>query len=433
MLALLADERGRLWAGTGVGGLARYDTQCDCFVVYRAGPGGLSNPAVTAIASDGRGGVWVGTAAGLDHVDAETGVVRNVALAPEVPGPVLSLLQDRDGALWAGTEQGLFRRSPASEHFVAVLLDVPDNSALNVTDLRRDSTGRLWIATRSHGAFVIEPGQGDAQVVHGRESAAGLEGETIHAVVETKPGEIWLGTAGGGIVVVEPGAGWRTRRIRHHVAVPTSLQDDDVQSMLRDRSGLIWVGTTMALNMSDPRQAGVSTLFGASTRDKPITSVQIPFVMVEPEGRVWLSNGEDGRRRHPRSRHGSHRRTALRPGAPGERPAARARAVHGAGAGRRYLHRYPARASPHRRQAPARGADRVCRAALADANVWAMCLDDGVLWMGGSDGLVGARRRQGRERRACCAMSRLSALRISASRRSCAAAAIRCGWERRRA
>ena len=386
VLSLLTDERGRLWAGTGVGGLARYDPQCDCFSVYHAGPGGLSNPTVTAIANDGHGGVWVGTAAGLDHVDPDTGMVRNVALGTDVEASVLDVLQDSDGALWLGTEHGLFRRPPGGERFLPVLMDVGQNSAPVVMQLRRDSVGRLWIATRSHGAYAIEPGESIPHVVHGSKSASGLEVETIHAIVEATPGEIWLGTSAGGIVVVEPDAGWRTRRMRHHVAVPTSLQDDDVSSMLRDRSGLVWVSSTTALNATDPRQVGVSTLFGASTRDKPITSIQIPAVMVDRDEHAWLSDGDAGGIDilDPVSgRIGELRPDPARPSS--ALPLARVLSMESVTGGDVYI---GTRQGLYRTDAQHRSVARVdLPARAADAAVWAMCFDDGVLWVGGADGL----------------------------------------------
>lgn len=386
VLSLLTDERGRLWVGTGVGGLARYDPQCDCFSVYRAGPGGLGNPTVTAIASDNRGGVWVGTAAGLDHVDPDMGMVRNISLGADVQAPVLDVLQDGDGGLWLGTEHGLFRRPPGSEHFLPVLLDVRENSGLVVNQLRRDSAGRLWIATHSHGAYAIEPGQSIPHAVHGSDSASGLEAETIHAIVEVTPGKIWLGTSAGGIVVVEPDAGWQTRRMRHHVAVSTSLQDDDVSSMLRDRSGLVWVGSTSALNMTDPRQIGVSTLFGASTRDKPITAIQIPFVMVDPDEHVWLSDGDAGGidiLDPVLGRIGELRADPARPSS--ALPLARVLSMVTVRGGDVYI---GTRQGLYRTDAQHRSVARIDVPARAvDAGVWVMCFDDGVLWLGGADGL----------------------------------------------
>src|ERR1700761_5943898 len=59
VLTLYVDDQGRLWIGTSAGGLARYDSDHDSFVVIA----GLSDPAVAAIAGDGRGGLWLGTSA----------------------------------------------------------------------------------------------------------------------------------------------------------------------------------------------------------------------------------------------------------------------------------------------------------------------------------------------------------------------------------
>jgi len=386
VLALLADPRGRLWVGTGVGGLARYDPRCDCFSIHGTGPAGLANPSVSAIAADGRDGLWVGTAAGLDHFDPDTGAVRHVALGAEADGAVLDVLQDGSGALWLGTERGLFRRPPGGERFAAVRLDAARDSAMPVPHLRLDGSGRLWVAARSHGVFVIEPGQVVPHAVHGGAGAPGLEVESVRAIVEARQGEVWLGTAGGGIVVVEPDAGWRTRRLRHHVALATSLPDDDISSMLRDRGGLVWVGSTTALNMHDPRQVGVATLFGSTTRDRAVASVQVPFVMAGPGDRLWLSEGDGGGVEilDPlRGRVGElrpdpeHPRSAL--------PRGRVLSMATAPGGDVYI---ATRQGLYRVAPRDLGVTRVeVPTRAADGGAWVLCFDKDVLWMGGADGL----------------------------------------------
>jgi len=386
VLSLHTDRRGRLWVGTGAGGLARYDPQCDCFAVHAAGSGGLSNPSVLAIAAAGDGGLSIGTAAGLDHLDPDSGAVRKLPLDPETGGAVLDVLQDGGGSLWLGTERGLFRRAPGGGHFLVVPLHVPRQSALAVTQLRRDSAGRLWIATRPHGAFVIEPGQNEPRAVRGRGTASGLEGETVRSIVEASEGEMWLGTFGGGVVVVEPHAGWRTRRLRHHIAVSTSLRDDDISSMLRDRSGLVWVSSTSALNVHDTRQVGVSTLFGTVTRDKPITAVQVPFVMASADDKAWLSNGDAGGIIVLDPLAGRIAELRPDPARPlSALPKDRVLSMAAVPGGDVYIGTRQGlyRADPRGR--------RVARidvpARAANAAVWALCFDEGVLWMGGVDGL----------------------------------------------
>src|SRR5579862_989226 len=104
---LHADPQGRLWVGTGANGLARYDRDADHFVAIAAIHSPTGRTHIGAIADDGAGGLWVGTDAGLDHLDPATGAIT--VLHHDVQDPaslpddqVGAVLQDREGRLWIG-------------------------------------------------------------------------------------------------------------------------------------------------------------------------------------------------------------------------------------------------------------------------------------------------------------------------------------------
>ncbi len=384
--ALHTDRLGRLWVGTAVGGLARYDPERDAFVVFGAGANGLRSSSVSAIADAGSTGLWIGTSDGLDHIDLASNAVIHVAVAVDQHVAVKAVLQDADGGLWVGTDRGLEYQRPGSDEFRAVSLKGAGSVTPEIETLFRDSHGNLWIGTRPYGAFVIESGQPTARPVHETAVVSRLEGEVAISIVEAKPGEIWIGTSGGGVVVVDTAAGWRTRRLQHQAAVATSLQDDDMHAMYRDRAGLIWASSTMALNLYDPRPTGIATLFGVEHSARPVTAVQVPFVMVTSEDRVWLSAGDGGGvdildpvlgrigelRTDP-----AHPRSKL--------PAGRVLTMVEAADGAVYI---GTRQGLYRSDAQGRLVTRVeISQRAADAPVFSLCFDDGVLWVGGTDGL----------------------------------------------
>ncbi|HEY6925994.1 MAG TPA: diguanylate cyclase [Steroidobacteraceae bacterium] len=289
LLALYMDDRGRLWVGTSAGGLARYDAEHDTFAVISSADG-LSDPAVAAIAGDGSGGLWLGTGAGLDHMDAY-GVVQRAphdpAHAYNLPeGAITSVLMDQSGALWVGTPHGLWRRPRGSQAaFSEVSLDTPEDSHPAISRLFEDSAERIWVGTRAHGAFVIE-----REAVHAvRESGTGstLESDRVTSIAEATPREVWIGTYGDGIIAVDPQTG-ATRWIRHRADTPTSLYDDYVYALYRDRSGLMWVSNIESLSQYDPRDNGVFTLFGGTGRPEGISGKKTFVVAPMTDGRIWL-------------------------------------------------------------------------------------------------------------------------------------------------
>ncbi|MBS0420850.1 MAG: diguanylate cyclase [Proteobacteria bacterium] len=287
ILALHIDVRGRLWVGTSAGGLARYDATKDSFVVV-TGPSGTKGTAVLSICDDSKGGLWVGTERGLDHLDFQH-PEQLTAQADGLPdGAAQAVLKDREGTLWVGTRHGLWKRPAGANTFTAWPLVQAEESEPAITRLYQDSTGRIWIGTHAHGAYLFEAG-----VTHEvRETAtpATFQSDSVLAITEATAGEVWLGTDGDGIVAVDAQSA-TTRRIHHYPDTPTSLSDDYVYALYRDRSGLVWAANIGAISQHDPQQQAVVTLFGGTGRPNGISGKKVFAVHEMPDHRIWLGVG----------------------------------------------------------------------------------------------------------------------------------------------
>jgi ligand-binding sensor domain-containing protein len=117
---VVVDRSGRIWVGTdnglnqitGTYSRATHTMQIDNWRVYNAATG-LPASAITSLAEDNRGNMWVGTHSGLAQIDGASGIVdfvlntRNSGL---IDNRVNSLLFDASaGELWIGTLNGLSR------------------------------------------------------------------------------------------------------------------------------------------------------------------------------------------------------------------------------------------------------------------------------------------------------------------------------------
>ena len=287
ILSLHIDPRGRLWVGTSAGGLARYDAETDSFVVT-TGPSGVKGLAVLSITDDGKGGLWVGTESGLEHVDAQHSEQMTLEADGLPQGGAQAVLIDHDGTLWVGTRHGLWTRKSGTTTFVNRPLVTPEESEPAVTRLFRDSAGRIWIGTHANGAYLFEAGATHA--VLETTATSTLQSDSVLAITEATAGEVWLGTDGGGIVAVDAASG-TTRRIHHYPDTPTSLSDDYIYALYRDRSGLVWVANIGAISQHDPQQQAVVTLFGATGRPNGISGKKVFAVHEMPDHRIWLGVG----------------------------------------------------------------------------------------------------------------------------------------------
>ncbi|MDL2355266.1 MAG: diguanylate cyclase [Pseudomonadota bacterium] len=390
ILSLLVDHGGRLWVGTSAGGLAGYDAGHGNFVRYPAGPGGISAAGVAALADDGRGGIWIGTGAGLDHLGADGVVERaadraRAAGAGQLPaGRVDALLLDRAGRLWIGSQHGLFMRAGDGAAPRRIPFGMSDK-APNVSVLFEDSAGRIWIGTPGAGAYRIEAGEASAQPVF--EFPAGPDRpvqltDRVRAITESGADAIWIATEGGGIVEIDP-LHASSRRIRHQPDVPDSLFDDDVTALFRERSGVVFVGAILALSQHNPQPAAFLTIrqsgLGAGAK------LSVPSMLTHPDGTLWLGLATGGVDIID-PRHGAVGRLAPGAGDAGAAlPKGRVLAMTNGRDGAVYLGTQQglylvdaARRDVRRIEIAQRG---------VSAAVWALAYEDGMLWVGGLDGL----------------------------------------------
>jgi diguanylate cyclase (GGDEF)-like protein len=282
--SLFVDAGGRLWIATNVGGLALYDEASDRFISYAAGPKGLSHVTVNAVADDGRGGVWVGTWGGLDHLDPRTGRIDKAWVKGLPSDKIGALYREADGTLWIGTSAGLARRTGAK--IETIKLPTIDGSLPSVRTVYRDSQGRIWVGTRRHGVYLVDKKTGVASPVTGP-GAGDLRAEGINTVVEVRPGEIWLGTFSHGIVAIDT-ASMHMRRIAHDPAVANSLLYDQVWALHRDAAGLIWVATGEGLSRYAPEQGAFSVLPGNTGHAADMSETGALSMAEMPDGRIWM-------------------------------------------------------------------------------------------------------------------------------------------------
>jgi len=174
----------------------------------------------------------------FEHLSLEQGLSQET---------VKTILQDRAGFMWFGTQAGLnrydgyrirtFRSDPANP------ASLPDNF---VQASYEDGEGRLWFGTRGGLARYDEASQKFIRYpfVSGSEQVA--RNRAIAAIVGDGAGGLWIGT-GDGLVHLDPSTG-RFRAFRHAAGDPASLRDDRVTALALDGRGGLWVGTGVGID-----------------------------------------------------------------------------------------------------------------------------------------------------------------------------------------
>lgn len=118
---VLTDRRGRVWLGSGSGGVARIDNPTEAKPVFRTyGPlEGLSAAEIQSLTEDSYGRIYIGHGLGVDRIDPDASgplhVRRFTTLDGLVGGEQQTAIRDRNGVLWFGSVQGVSRLVPVPE------------------------------------------------------------------------------------------------------------------------------------------------------------------------------------------------------------------------------------------------------------------------------------------------------------------------------
>ena len=237
----------------------------------------------------------------LDRFDPENGVFKRFRHDPAQPDTVTAsadpshdnvsfVREDRNGNVWIGTfGGGLDWFDPAREQFVHYRHAPYDPGSLSDNQLLtfyEDRAGDLWIGTFGHGLNRFDPAQ--LNFPHYRIDPQALdaaENNVVLDVREDRAGLIWVGSTAG-LSSFDRTTGQVTR-YRHDPQEPTSLSAGRVWSVFEDSQGRLWVGTESSLDRLD-RATGRFAHF-KHTPDNPDASYGIVTAITEDgAGGLWL-------------------------------------------------------------------------------------------------------------------------------------------------
>ncbi len=253
---------------------------------------GLSDNSVHSIVEDRDGFLWIGSEDGLnrfDGVEFKVFKARGESPFELAEDYVNTLLIDRSGALWVGTfGGGLARYEPRRGVFVNHLHDPDDPRSLahnDVSALHEDTAGTLWVGTRGGGLHRIDAGTrtitrlqlpGQASLP-GRRQISALSGDGADG--------LWIGTLGAGLLHYRPADDTLTA----HPGNATADTDIEITSLWLDTAGGLWIGS---------RRSGLSRRLADGTitsyrhdpaRPGSLAHDSVNRVYEAPDGRIWIS------------------------------------------------------------------------------------------------------------------------------------------------
>src|SRR6185312_16559688 len=227
--------------------------------------------------------------------DAPPLVLTQLTTADGLPqGTVRAVLQDSQGFMWFGTEDGLVRYD--GQQFIrysyspGVSRGLPGNFIRQIIEGPRHD---LWLAING-GLARWNRARDDFTVYrHDPRDGRSLASDQVNAVEIDAQGRIWIGTADAGIDVLEPRTG-RFEHWRHEAANAGSLASNQVTSLTRDRAGNLWVGTDAGLD--ELVRGGYDFRHFRSVRGDPhtLSGSSVTQVLEDRSGSLWVGTSDGG-------------------------------------------------------------------------------------------------------------------------------------------
>jgi ligand-binding sensor domain-containing protein/signal transduction histidine kinase len=213
------------------------------FVVYNPGHT-QQQQYISALCEDQTGAIWCGTNAGLYRLDringqGSQGSLSFVAIRASgdiVWDPVKAIIEDQRGNLWISMSVELFKRRPDG----VIETYLKTDSGLTAA-LLEDRNGQIYVGTGA-GLYQLTLGSkpDGSKVVRAYTTKDGLASNVITLAFQASDGALWIGTSGGLNKFLPAKSGGR---FESYTAV-NGLSDAWVTSMTEDSEGNLWMGTS---------------------------------------------------------------------------------------------------------------------------------------------------------------------------------------------
>lgn len=290
----LQDKAGNLWFGTTGDGVYRYDGKAFTNFTKKDG---LSSNTVWSIFEDNAGNIWFGTSAGLcRYIPSETVTsisisVANVSNSDPRNSPdnaVWSILQDRNGVIWFGTDEGIYRFN--GKTFSRFLDDpsITNKSGLTLKSIQcmlEDKKGNLWFGS---GPMAFE-----GICLYDGKSLTNFKPKDegwIRNIVEDKRGALLFATRHIGVYAYDG-------KNFSEFPKPQELRSDSLNNILVSKDGDVWYASDYVSD-NDHTTGGVWKSNGKSfiqfTKKDGLSNSAVFSMTEDRDGNIWLGSRGTG-------------------------------------------------------------------------------------------------------------------------------------------
>ena len=216
---------------------------------------------------------------------------------------VLSMLQDRQGFIWIGTQYGLNRFDGYQfEIFTHDIVDANSLSSNFIITLFEDSSGLLWIGTNNGLNVFDKTTHQIKRYLHDTNDKNSISHNLISSIAEDELGNIWIGTAGGGLNKFD-----KVSQVFEKITIQSDNSNNSnplfITNLLLDHNGLLWVTSGKARLRPTNEQGGILVLNPKTLSFKQVTPIiadkvlnidSVTSIFLDDKNNLWFGTLRNG-------------------------------------------------------------------------------------------------------------------------------------------
>ncbi len=308
-VAMAEEPGGAVWVGLGNVGAARWDRDSRCFEHFPPDPGdatAIAHDTVRALLFDENGDLWLGTGNGLQRRRAGSTAFERVRSAEDDADGfhrqyVYGLLQGSDGRLWIGTQSdGAAVYDPGTDALIRFPVGEQGVSHPWISGFVEARPDEIWVYTFGGGIDVIDAAANRIAKRIGSDLSipGGLALDRLVAPFKDASGVIWIGTWGSGLQRHNPINSRAFSTLRDSAAQPDGLRSADVHSTLPEGPRRLWVGSSSGLDLFDLDQGLLRSYRPNPEQAHSLADGTIRALARTTDGTMWVGTQQSGLQRY---------------------------------------------------------------------------------------------------------------------------------------
>ncbi|MBF0230533.1 MAG: hypothetical protein HQK63_13270 [Desulfamplus sp.] len=246
----LSQDGSTIWVGTWAG-LEERDAQTGKIKRLYTKLDGLPQNSISSVATDGAEGVWVGTdGSGVGYLQSGVWTIFNRSNSALPFNNISCLIADDNGGVWIGTEGLGLAHLKSDKATWEIFNDVdsyklgsklPDNY---ISALLSDGKGGIWIGTEN--GLAHRKSDGNWEIFDKKDSGKNgsrLPDNYIVSLLNDESGGLWIGTQFGGLAHLKSDKSWDIFDKVDSDKNGSKLPDNHITALLNDEAKGLWIGT----------------------------------------------------------------------------------------------------------------------------------------------------------------------------------------------